>query len=74
MLLLMLQLSHLGQLEVGSLDIPALLMLLEAFRCSGSRRTFHLIQSDYFLFPRHRPSSPPLHGEGYRGTLLLETS
>ena len=74
MLLLMLQLSHLGQLEVGALDIPALLMLLKTFWCSGSRRTFHLIQSDFFLFPRHRLSSPPLHGEGYRRTLLLEPS
>ena len=72
MVLLMLPLSHLGQLEVGALDIPALLMLLKTFWCSGSRRTFHLIQSDFFLFPRH--SSPPLHGEAYRRTLLLEPS
>ena len=70
----MLQLSHLGQLEVGSLDILALLMLLKAFWCSGSRSTFHLIQSEFFLFLRHRLSSPPLHGEGCRGTLLLEPS
>ena len=70
----MLQLSQLGRLEVGSLDVPALLMLLKACWCSGSRRTFRLIQSDFFLFPRHGLSSPPFHGEGYRGTLLLEPS